>query len=371
MQKGKLNIVIDGQWGSTGKGKIVGYLARKHNVDASVCNFMTNAGHTYVDEKGNSIMFQHLPVSAVNPTTKLFLASSSAITLGIFWNEIKACKEYGVPVEHRLVIDPNALVIQKRHVSSESQEIKYIASTMKGCGYALAEKIQRKEGVVLAKAVKELEPFIAKEPISYQLNEILRAGGTVIGETAQGFDLSLNHGHSYPFVTSRDVTVMQFLNDCGVHPYFLGDTYGVIRTFPIRVGNVYNEKNETLGYSGDYYGDQQELDWEFVSDVAGKSVKELTTVTKRVRRVFSFSNQQYKKFLLVNRPNIIAINFVNYFKGVDGTTDLREIKKNWQFNTFIDRLANINEYYRDFYNLEVKIQLLGTGAKNDEILVLD
>lgn len=369
MKKGKINIVIDGQWGSTGKGKIVGYLAKKHKIDASVCNFMTNAGHTFVDDNGNSIMFQHIPVSAVNPNIKLFLAPSSAITLDIFWKEVKACEKFGTPVDGRLKIDPNAIIIQPRHANIEASEIKYIASTMKGCGYALAEKIQRKEGVILAKNCNALKGWVAEEPIAFELNEILRNGGTVIGETAQGFDLSLNHGHIYPFVTSRDVTVMQFLNDCGIHPQYLGDTYGVIRTFPIRVGNVYDEKDNSMrGYSGHFYGDHHELDWDFISEISGKSVKELTTVTKRVRRVFSFSNTQYKKFLLINRPDIIAINFVNYFNGIDGTANIRTLSGNQSFVQFVDRLEAINKYFKEFHGLDVKIGLFGTGAKNNEIV---
>lgn len=44
-----VTVVLDSQAGSCGKGKFIGYLAQKDNVDMAINNFMTNAGHTYVD----------------------------------------------------------------------------------------------------------------------------------------------------------------------------------------------------------------------------------------------------------------------------------------------------------------------------------
>src|SRR5690606_4766955 len=131
--------------------------------------------------------------------------------------------------------------------------------------------------------------------VPHMVWSMLNKGAVALGELPQGFDLSINLGYSYPFCTSRDITPMQFMNDIGLGFAYLGDVYGVIRTFPIRVGNTqkkeileelplfpkddYFGENE-IGYSGDYYADQNELTWEKVSEYAGHSVKELTSVTK-------------------------------------------------------------------------------------------
>ncbi len=50
--RGKLNIIIDGQFGSTGKGLLAAYVGTKFHVDVAMTNGSPNAGHTfYVDDK--------------------------------------------------------------------------------------------------------------------------------------------------------------------------------------------------------------------------------------------------------------------------------------------------------------------------------
>jgi adenylosuccinate synthase len=76
----------------------------------------------------------------------------------------------------------------------------------------------------------------------------------------------------------------------------------VVRTLPIRVG----------GNSGPYYSDQIETSWEELN-----LPPEYTTVTKRVRRVFTFSNQQFKEALLANRPDYVAVSHLDYIADPD------------------------------------------------------
>jgi adenylosuccinate synthase len=74
-----------------------------------------------------------------------------------------------------------------------------------------------------------------------------------------------------------------------------------MRNFPIRVGNV-------DGFSsGDFYPDQEETSWEAIGQAP-----ELTTVTQRVRRVFTFSEMQATEAIRANDPDFIFINFMNY-----------------------------------------------------------
>jgi adenylosuccinate synthase len=74
-----------------------------------------------------------------------------------------------------------------------------------------------------------------------------------------------------------------------------------IRTFPIRVGNTLD------GYSGGWYPDQTEITWDELG------VKpEYTTVTKRIRRVATFSWGQFDDALHANDPDFVFINFLNY-----------------------------------------------------------
>ena len=75
--------VIDGEAGSCGKAKVFGEIATLEsiNLGASVTNCMPNAGHTFVDEKGQATIFRNIPVSVVNPNTELFIGPGSAIDL--------------------------------------------------------------------------------------------------------------------------------------------------------------------------------------------------------------------------------------------------------------------------------------------------
>jgi len=144
------------------------------------------------------------------------------------------------------------------------------------------------------------------------LNHALRDFACVTMEVPQGMGLSLNHGFAYPTCTSRDAYVTSGLSDAGIHPSFLGKVAMVVRTKPIRVGNIYSPEGEMLGSSGPFYPDSVELDW--VKDLP-HVVPERTTVTKRVRRIATWSNTQYRDALSLNRPDIVSLTFCDYLTG--------------------------------------------------------
>ena len=77
----------------------------------------------------------------------------------------------------------------------------------------------------------------------------------------------------------------------------LGRVIGSTRTYPIRVG----------GTSGPGYEDQREISWDTL-----KQPEERTTVTNKVRRVFTFSWDQIAEAIWINQPNDLFLNFCNY-----------------------------------------------------------
>ena len=150
------------------------------------------------------------------------------------------------------------------------------------------------------------------------LNDRLAKGAAVLAEVPQGFSLSLNSPF-YPHTTSRDCTVGQALSDAGVHPHFYGNTMLVLRTYPIRVGNIkidngtgLDPDEKEIGYSGGAYPGQRELTWEELGQTP-----EITTVTKRVRRVFEFSKQQVREAMAATRPTHVFLAFCDYLKTED------------------------------------------------------
>ena len=84
-----------------------------------------------------------------------------------------------------------------------------------------------------------------------------------------------------------------------------------MRTFPIRVGNITDEDGNVTGWSGPVYPDQKELSWE---EHFPEITPEKTTVTQRVRRIFTFSPTQYHESLLRLQPDYVHVGFCDYLQ---------------------------------------------------------
>ena len=310
----KAYMIIDGQWGSCGKGLLAGKLAIDRNPDVVVCNFGPNAGHTFIFPQGESVMTQQLPTGMINKGATLLLGPGAIINPTLLLQEIRAFNErFGIM--DRLMIHPRAAVVTQTDKERESLGLVHNASTRKGTGSALSRKITRfNEGLPrIADECNELHEYVTTQEI---YDQVIREAHLVQIESAQGLELSLNRGTSYPYCTSRDVVPEQILADVAVSYRDLERVYAVIRTFPIRVGNEYDAMGNELGNSGPVYDDMKEISWDDLSiDLMGKggtAVKELTTVTKKVRRIFTFSETQYQRMLRTFGPVEIFLNYVNY-----------------------------------------------------------
>lgn len=303
-------LIFGGSVGSEGKGAIVGYLARRQKWDAAICTFMTNAGHTWIGDNGENVVVQQLPMALVGPDVKfLLIAPGSAITLDQLEKEINKFERDHWNVANRLRIHPRAMIIEQEDVDYEKEGTKYLASTSKGCGSALARKVMRKPSVRLARDVHWLRPFL--HDTTELVNEIANNGGEILIEGSQGFDLDINHGIEYPFCTSRGTTPQQTLADCGLSERLVREVIAVIRSFPIRVGNVVTDGVQE-GHSGPFGG--RELTWEEITQRSGSPVPllERTTVTQRVRRIFELDHKRLQYMVNVCRPTSIALTFADY-----------------------------------------------------------
>lgn len=301
MDKGKINLLIDMQYGSTGKGLLASYLATYNHIDLAISNLSPNAGHTFQLGK-DLVVSKQVPICCImNKRCGAYLTAGSIIDIDLLFEEMERFNIHHD--EDKIFIHPNATVITKNDriaEASDKSSVKKIASTMSGTGFALAQKIRR--SAKLAKDYPELKEFVRV----IDLHSYMDQGCTLFMESSQGFDLSLSAGISYPYCTSRDITVSSLLNDAHIHPSYLGKVYGCMRTYPIRVGNIVEDGIEK-GYSGPFYSDSEELTWTDLD-----LPDEYTTNTKRIRRVATFSKRQYKRALDILRPDVIFLNFVNY-----------------------------------------------------------
>lgn len=287
--------IVDGQFGSTGKGLAAAMVAEAipHKIDIVASNAGPNSGHTsyFRDEK---IVLMQLPSSAVT-LHKMGRYVEMYLNAGAIIDHDRLCQEIA---EHNIRdglvwVHPHAALVDDLARSAEEGIKLGIGSTGKGTGAALASKVMRTGKVV--SDVTDHPYRVAGFDLSHAITTKL---SRVLVEVSQGFSLGINSGF-YPFTTSRECDVSQAMSDAGLHPNHYGGAMMVVRTFPIRVG----------GNSGPHYPDQREITW---ADLDVEPEK--TTVTQKVRRVFTWSNIQFREALVANRPEIIFLNFCNYLK---------------------------------------------------------
>jgi adenylosuccinate synthase len=345
MLRNGINVVLDGQWGSTGKGKLCGLLGREQPA-AVMSSFGPNAGHTWMDDDGKSIILKALPSSACTANEALvFVAPDSVIKLETLMKEVE------IIGKGRVFVHPRCAVVTDEDKASAEITGRHLAGTMQGTGHAIARKILRIKGTKMA---GDVLPASMVMDTCKAFREIARAGKKVIFEMSQGWDLSINHGLEFPYLTSRDITIGAAINSMGVSHRDVAQVIGSIRTMPIRVGNVEG------GYSGGCWQDQHELTWEDVTVMSEspKNLIEHTTVTKRVRRVFTYSPMQVAAFCNMNKPDWLFLNFIQYISSKDaGKTEYSSLTQESK-----DFIANVQSTSR------TRVLMVGTGAKDSEVI---
>lgn len=309
-----VHAIVDGQFGSTGKGALAAWMAlQAHNEGAAfalvVSNAGPNSGHTFYDKAGQKHVLKQLPSFAVAQHVNhygypaVYLSAGAIIDPDILIAE--ALKYPGIEIW----VDTMAAVITPDDKEAEhSGSIAAVAGTRSGTGHALARKVLREEEAVFHNHFlksSHIYPANVQIGVPWTRGEEPWFSYRVFLEVSQGFSLGLN-SEFYPKVTSRECTVMQGIADARIPPHCVQRVYVSLRTFPIRVGNV-------DGFSsGDCYPDQQETSWETI-----KQTPELTTVTQRVRRVFTFSSVQAQEAINANGADFVFLNFMNYLPKED------------------------------------------------------
>ena len=330
------------QWGSEGKGKVVAYLANEYN--AVVRSGGPQAGHTFYFE-GEKYVNRQVPCGVVNPNCKLYLSANSLINIDVLSKELSEFEIY----PDKLMIDKHAMVISDDHIRMEEDSPlkEKLASTLEGVGAAQSAKIWRKAKLFDGYAIEDPELYFfcgdTSKSINYQIDE----GHSVLLEGTQGFGLCLNFGE-YPFVTSRDVTSSALLSDAGISPAHHRQTIGVMRTYPIRVGGNSGPTNS------------KEISWNEITKRSNskKKIIEYTSVTGRVRRVFEQSPDVLRKAITINKPDQIALMFLDYINSEDfGETDFNKLSK--KSRKYVDSLEQ---------GLNVPITLIGTGPHEEDMI---
>jgi adenylosuccinate synthase len=319
MSRGWATAVVGAQYGSEGKGAVVAAVA--HQYDAHVRSGGPNAGHTfYLD--GEKFVGRSIPVGWCNPVAELFIGPGAVIDFAVLSDELEKIERAGFRVRGRLMVDPRAVsVTSSQHFAEggvHGRAHRQIGSTGEGVGLARMAKINRGAIIPIEQApykclhVANMLPQFASigvtvGDVAAELQELIADGGRVLLEGTQGHGLSLTLG-DWPYVTSTDTNAAQLAADAGISPSDVKETILVARTYPIRVA----------GNSGPLY---EETTWEQLG-----LEPEITTVTRKVRRVGHWDFAQVARAVKTNWPAMVVVTFMDYlFPQSSGTVNWRAL----------------------------------------------
>ncbi len=268
-------LVIGGQWGDEGKGKIVDALAEYAAIVVRATGG-NNAGHTIINPYGKFKM--HLiPAGVFHPQALSIIGNGVVIDPQGLIKELAILKEAGIDTSG-LRISDRAHIVMPWHplldkLEEQSRGGSAIGTTGRGIGPAYADRASRTgiritdlrdEQFLTAKVTdlverknrilglygadpldakqileqcfafaEQLEPYIAATELLVQ--DALDRGDEVLVEGAQAALLDLDFG-TYPYVTSSFPTAAGSCAGAGIAPTQVRETLGVFKAYSTRVG---------------------------------------------------------------------------------------------------------------------------------------
>lgn len=301
--RGKLTVLVGGQYGSEGKGAIAAKVANEYRVHVRVGS--PNAGHT-IYWSGRKHVMQSIPCGWINPEAVIIIGRGALLNMKQFMKELVHIMSYYPNFLDRLIIDPEAGILSEKfhqqEGGTEGEMHKRIGSTGEGVGPARVARINRdpaefKQFKDVAEEYGLEQCMIPNTPA--QIAMLQDNGFNILIEGTQGSGLSLLHSH-WPYCTSIDTNAAGIISEVGIAPSRVTDVLMVCRTYPIRVhGNS--------GYM------LNEISWDELAERTGNHIEpEKTTVTKKVRRIAEWDQQLFEQSCLLNAPTEIALTFADY-----------------------------------------------------------
>jgi adenylosuccinate synthase len=340
-----IDVVLGGQWGDEGKGKLVDILSQEYDVCARVAGG-SNAGHTIVVD-GVKYKFHLLPSGILNKKATCVIGNGVVVHLPSFLNELDNLESMGVDYKGRVMMSDRAHLVFDFHQSVDGMsETKLgrnkIGTTKKGIGPAYASKISRngirigdlqnweyfeerfrtlttatmnsypglkidvEEQLAYYKSISDRVNAMTVDTIQYT-DEAYHNGQKILVEGANATMLDIDFG-TYPYVTSSNPSVGSVLTGLGVSPNKVKGIYGTVKAYCTRVGEgpfpteLIPDGPDSIGYH------------------LGSVGAEFGTTTGRQRRCGWLDIPQMQYSCLIN--GFTAVNLTK----LDVLTGLKEIK---------------------------------------------
>ena len=370
------DVVIGGQWGDEGKGKIIDLLASKYDV-VSRFSGGNNAGHTVINSQGE-FKLHLIPSGILRKNVKCVIGNGCVIDPEVLISEIDNLIKAGIDISPKnLLISSKAHIILPKHIKKDSEQEEAragskIGTTGRGIGPAYMDKVSRNGKRM--ESIDEWPSFsekLGKFIISTQefLRKELDENKNILLEGAQGALLDIDHG-SYPFVTSSNSTIGGALTGTGLVPSDIENIIGIFKAYATRVGEG-------------PFPSEIDKDDPIAKHLLEKG-HEFGTTTGRERRCGWFDMVSAKHSIMTNGFNKLAIMKLDVLDGIKNIKVLKsyssgedyDVLPGWDDSTFgaksyNDLPSNAKKYLNYLEeNLKVKIFLISTGPERDQTIFI-
>lgn len=420
--------VVGAQWGDEGKGKVVDFLAKDADIIARYQGG-NNAGHTVVVGEEKYVL--HLiPSGILHSDKKCVIGNGVVLSPEVLLGEIDHLRQRGIYIGDNLVISDRAHVIMPYHLLVESNDesnrgTKKIGTSRRGIGPAYMDKVGRsgirvgdllnleifeekldfnlsekartlgesEEWVESARVeilkeyreyAKRVEPFVADT--SVMLNEAIKAGKSILFESAQGTLLDVDLG-TYPYISSSNPTAGGVCTGLGIGPATIDKVIGVVKAYITRVGGgplptkLPPDMDESIRQKGQEFGATtgrpRECGWfdavaaRYAARVNGFTGIVITKldILDGLDSIKICVGYQYNGRMLTEFPSQIDAleNCKPVYESMDGwLADTSELKKyeNLPENArkYVERISQL---------METKVEFVAVGPARDRIVAVN
>lgn len=293
-------IILGGQWGDEGKGKLTDALAGNAQMVVRA-NGGSNAGHTVKTDRG-TFKLHLVPSGILNDSVLCVIGAGVVIEPGTLVGELRGLMDRGIDVSRLRISDRAHLVLPYHPALDRMEESRRegdeIGTTLRGNGPAYADKVSRhglracdllRPDILRRKLAIELDaknqqlttlygdtPFdfdtVYRQLIEYGdvlapyitatevlVQDQLAAGSQILIECAQGAMLDIDYG-TYPYVTSSSPTAAGACQGAGIAPKQIDRVVAVYKAYSTRVGagpmpsELHDETGELIRVRGNEYG---------------------------------------------------------------------------------------------------------------------
>ena len=412
------SIIMGGQWGDEGKGKIVDLLSNKSNVVARYQGG-ANAGHT-VYKDGKKIVLHQIPSGILQENCLCILGNGMVIDPIELSKEIKEVESMGMSTSN-ICISPNAHIVTPIHkgidLKNEAASSNKIGTTGKGIGPTYVDKYNRKgiraidvQNSASLKSIykRKLEESINNNDIDSSFDSDSKEAmdffkccefiskyvknvfpilhdskNNILVEGAQGALLDIDHG-TYPYVTSSNPTIGGISSGLGVPSSYFESIIGIFKAYVTRVGNgpfptelkdEVGAKIQDLGKEfGATTGRPRRCGW--FDAVAAKYSIKLNGINEIVLTKLDILDnfESIKVCTQYKLDDSISNDYSNFMHNLDSVSPIYETINGWGSNIenaklFTDLPENAQKYVEYLQELlEVKIKIVSIGPKRNQII---